>query len=427
MKSALYLCLLLVGLQVQALPKPNQSNKHKHKKEKPHSLGDHSHVERENSAHVKIAPSNAEFAFRFYKQVTEEGGNKNIFFSPLSLSTAFAMLSLGARSNTLNQLHKCLTFNLTEMEEQEIHEGFQHLLQLLNDPHREIQLNMGNTLFIDERLKLQKKFLDDVTNFYYSEVVSMDFQNSEHAREEINNYIKAKTHGKFVDLLDSLDEDVMMILTNYVYFKGYWEEPFESYDTRDDDFFVDAEHSVKVKMMFKNTYYNIHRDEKLSCWIVEIPYTGNAAALFVLPDEGSMNQVEDALLQDTVSNWSQSLEGRSVELYLPKLSISGSYDVKRLFLKMGVTDMFSNDADFSGVAKNTLLKVSRAIHKAKLNINENGTEAAAVTMVEMKVFSAMFSPLEIKFNRPFVMMIFDKITNSILFMGKVVNPAATED
>lgn len=220
MKSALYLCLLLVGLQVQALPKPNQSNKHKHKKEKPHSLGDHSHMERENSAHVKIAFSNAEFAFRFYKQTTEEGGNKNIFFSPLSLSTAFAMLSLGARSNTLNQLHKCLTFNLTEMEEQEIHEGFQHLLQLLNDPHREIQLNMGNTLFIDERLKLQKKFLDDVTNFYYSEAVSMDFQNSEHAREEINNYIKAKTHGKFVDLLDSLDEDVMMILTNYIYFKG---------------------------------------------------------------------------------------------------------------------------------------------------------------------------------------------------------------
>ncbi|NP_001264422.2 alpha-1-antitrypsin precursor [Gallus gallus] len=425
MKSALYLCLFLTGLQVQALPKPNHSNKHK--EERPHSLGDHPHVEHKNLAHMKIAPSNAEFAFRFYKQVTEAGGNKNIFFSPLSLSTAFAMLSLGARSNTLSQLHKCLTFNLTEMEEQEIHEGFQRLLQLLNDSQRDIQLNMGNTLFIDERLKLQQKFLDDVTNFYYSEAVSMDFQNSEHAKEEINNYIKAKTHGKFLDLLDSIGKDVVMILTNYVYFKGYWEEPFESYNTRDDDFFVDAEHSVKVKMMYKNTYYNIHRDEQLSCWVVEIPYRGNAAAFFVLPDEGSMNQVEDALLQDTVSNWSQSLEGRSIDLYLPKFSISGSYDVKKLFLKMGVTDMFSNNADFSGVAKNTLLKVSRAIHKAKLNVNENGTEAAAVTMVEMKVFSAMIDPLEIKFNRPFVMMIFDKITNSILFMGKVVNPVAKED
>lgn len=110
----------------------------------------------------------------------------------------------------------------------------------------------------------------------------------------------ALTHHFF-----SLFSSILILLS-----KGYWEEPFESYNTRDDDFFVDAEHSVKVKMMYKNTYYNIHRDEQLSCWVVEIPYRGNAAAFFVLPDEGSMNQVEDALLQDTVSNWSQSLEGR---------------------------------------------------------------------------------------------------------------------
>ncbi|XP_015720870.1 alpha-1-antitrypsin-like [Coturnix japonica] len=425
MKPVLYLCLFLVGLQVQALPNPNHSNKHK--KERPHSIGHHGHVEGENLAHMKIAPSNAEFAFRFYKQVAKEGGNKNIFFSPLSLSTAFAMLSLGARSNTLSQLHKCLTFNLTEMEEQEIHEGFQHLLQLLNDPYREIQLSMGNTLFIDERLKLQQKFLDDVKNFYHSEAVSMDFQNSEHAKKEINNYIKEKTHGKFVDLLKSLDKDAVMILTNYIYFKGYWENPFKSYNTRDDDFFVDAEHSVKVQMMYKQKYYNIHRDEKLSCWVVEIPYKGNATAFFILPDEGSMSQVEDALLQDTVSNWSLSFKLRRINLYLPKFSISGSYDVKELFLKMGVTDMFSNNADFSGVAEDTLLKVSRAIHKAKLNVNENGTEAAAVTMVEIVPLSAMLNPLEIKFNRPFVIMVFDKSTNTIIFMGKVVNPTAIED
>ncbi|KFZ55590.1 Alpha-1-antitrypsin, partial [Podiceps cristatus] len=384
---------------------------------------DHSQAKGENVAHVKIAPSNADFAFRFYRQVRKEMGNKNIFFSPLSISTAFAMLSLGARSSTLRQLHKGLAFNLTEMEEQEIHEGFQCALQLLNDPHREVQLNMGNALFIDNRLKLLQKFLDDVTNFYYSEAISSNFQNSPEAAKEINKYIETKTHGKIVDVLESLHPATRMILVNYIFFKGYWEKPFNSLVTRDDDFMLDAKNSVKVKMMHQSKHFNIHRDEKLSCWIVEIPYKGNATALFILPDEGTMKQVEDALLKETVSNWMQSLEKRKIYLDLPKFSISGSYDVQSLFEKMGVTEVFSDKADLSGMAENTLLKVSKAIHKAVVDVSENGTEAAAATLIEMVLLSADVPPLpHITFNRPFLMIIVDKITHGILFMGKIVNP-----
>ncbi|NWX47840.1 A1AT antiproteinase, partial [Steatornis caripensis] len=386
--------------------------------------GDHSQAEGENLAHVKIAPSNADFAFRFYQQIREEVGNKNIFFSPLSISTAFTMLSLGARSNTLNQLHKGLAFNLTEMEEQEIHEGFQRVLEMLNDPHREVQLNMGNALFVDDRLKLLQEFLDKVTNLYYSEAISSDFQNSPEAIKEINKYIETKTHGKIVDILKDLDPNTVMVLVNYIFFKGYWEKPFNNLATRDDDFLLDAKNSVKVKMMHQNKAFNIHRDEKLSCWVVEIPYKGNATSLFVLPDEGAMKQVEDALLKETVSNWMQSLGKRKIYLDLPKFSISGSYDVKSLFEKMGVTEVFSDQADLSGVAENTLLKVSKAIHKAMVDVSENGTEAAAVTIIEVVPMSAEFPPPpHIRFNRPFLIMIVDKTTHSILFMGKIVNPA----
>ncbi|NWW85939.1 A1AT protein, partial [Rhynochetos jubatus] len=382
------------------------------------------HSQAENSAHDKVAPGNADFAFRFYKQVREEAGNKNIFFSPLSLSTAFAMLSLGARSNTLRQLHKGLAFNLTEMEEQEIHEGFQRVLQLLKDPHREVQLNMGNALFIDDRLKLLQKFLDDVTNFYYSEAISSNFQDSPQATKEINKYIETKTHGKIVDLLKSLDPDTVMVLVNYIFFKGYWEKPFNNLATRDDDFLLDAKNSVKVKMMHQNKPFNIHRDEKLSCWVVEIPYKGSATSLFVLPDEGAMKQVEDALLKETVSNWMQSLKKRKIYLDLPKFSISSCYDVKSLFEKMGVTEVFSDQSDLSGVAENSLLKVSKVIHKATVDVSENGTEAAAVTVIEVVPLSAMFPPPpHIRFNRQFLMMIVDKISHAILFVGKIVNPA----
>ncbi|NXH21812.1 A1AT protein, partial [Bucco capensis] len=384
---------------------------------------DNSHAEGENSSRDKLVRSNADFAFEFYKQVREEVGNKNIFFSPLSISTAFAMLSLGARSKTLSQLHKGLAFNLTEMEEQEIHEGFQHVLQLLNDSHREVQLSMGNALFIDDQLKPLQKFLDDVTNFYHSEVISSNFQNSPEAIKAINKYIEIKTHGKIIDLLKSLDKDTVMLLVNYIFFKGYWEKPFNSLSTRDDDFFLDDKNSVKVKMMHQNKAFNIHRDEKLSCWVVEIPYKGDVTALFVLPDEGTMKQVEDALLKETVSNWIHSFKKRKIYLDLPKFSISGSYDVKKLFEKMGVTEVFSNQADLSGVAEGTLLKVSKAIHKATVDVSENGTEAASVTVIEMVPLSAEIPPPpHIKFNRPFLMFFIDKTNYVLLFVGKIVNP-----
>ncbi|NXA11251.1 A1AT antiproteinase, partial [Sapayoa aenigma] len=385
---------------------------------------DHSQVEGENLPHVKIAPSNANFAFSFYKQVREEAGNKNIFFSPLSISSAFAMLSLGARSNTLRELHKGLFFNLTEMEEQEIHEGFQHILQLLNDPHREVLLSMGNALFIDDQLKLLQKFLDNVTNFYYSEAISSNFQNPPEALKKINKYMETKTHGKIVDLVESLDPDTVMVLVNYIFFKASWEKPFNNLNTRDDDFFLDGKNSVKVKMMHQNKAFNVHRDEKLSCWVVEIPYTGNVTSLFILPDEGKMKQVEDALLKETVSNWMKSLEKREIYLDLPKFSVSGSYDVKNLFEKMGVTEVFSDQADLSGVAEKTLLKVSKAIHKAMVDVRENGTEAAAVTMLEIVPLSLPFPPPpQITLNRPFLIIIIDQTIHSMLFLGKIVNPA----
>ncbi|NWX64085.1 A1AT antiproteinase, partial [Promerops cafer] len=384
---------------------------------------DQSQADCENLPHVKLAPSNADFAFKLYKQIRDELGDGNIFFSPLSISTAFAMLTLGARSNTLRELYKGLAFNLTQIEEQEIHEGFHHILQLLNDPHREDQLNMGNALFVDNKVKLLQNFLDRVTNFYYAEAVSSNFQNPPEAIREINKYVETKTHGKIVDLVKSLDTETAMVLINYIFFRGSWERPFNIFNTRDDDFFLDAKNSVKVKMMHQNKAFKVHRDEKLSCWVVEIPYKGNVTSLFVLPDEGSMKQVEDALLKETVSNWLRALENRNIYLDLPKFSVSGSYDVKSLFKKMGVTEVFSDQADLSGVAKNLLLKVSKAIHKATVDVRENGTEAAAVTTMEIVPMSLPFPPPpHISFNKPFLMMIIDKTTDGVLFLGKIVNP-----
>uniref|UniRef100_A0A8D0LC34 Serpin domain-containing protein n=1 Tax=Sphenodon punctatus TaxID=8508 RepID=A0A8D0LC34_SPHPU len=350
----------------------------------------------------KIAPSNANFAFRFYKQIAAEADAKNVFFSPVSISTAFAMLTLGAKSTTQSQIYEGLAFNLTEIEEQEIHEGFHHLIQMFSLSDSEILLNMGNALFIDEKLKLLPKFLDDIKSFYASEGFSSNFTDSAEAEKQINDYIKKKTKGEIVDLVKNLGPDTVMVLVNYILFKAYWEHPFNYENTREEDFFVDGKTS------------------HLSCSVVELPYKGSAKALFILPDEGKMKQVEDALsTMEVFPKWKKSLRKRRISLYIPRFSISGTYDIKEIFQRMGVTEVFTDQADLSGITGSPELKVSKAIHRAHLNVHENGTEAAATTVLEISLYSV---PPVIKLNRPFLFFIVEETTHSVLFMGKVVNP-----
>ncbi|NWV28787.1 SPA3K inhibitor, partial [Origma solitaria] len=380
--------------------------------------------EEQSQADVKNLPaSNADFAFKFYKQVRVDKDNQNIIFSPLSISTAFAMLSVGARSSTLRELHKGLEFNMTE---QEIHEGFQSLLQLLNDPHQDVQLNISNALFVDERVQVHRGFSDKVTNFYYSEAVPSNFRNLSEATKEINEYMNTKTHGKIVDLVKSLSPNTLMVLINSIFFKGSWKKPFKNIDTREDDFYLDAKNSVKVKMMHQKQFLNVYRDKRLSCWVVELPYKGNVTSLFVVPDEEMIKQVENALLRETVSDWLRLLERRNVYLDLPKFSVSSSYDIKKLLKKMGVTEVFTCEANLSGVAENYLLWVSEAVHKTRVDVQEGGTEAAAATVirtVSMALPPPDHRPVSITINKPFLMMVIDKTTDSLLFLVKIVNPA----
>uniref|UniRef100_A0A8D1H2E7 Serpin domain-containing protein n=1 Tax=Sus scrofa TaxID=9823 RepID=A0A8D1H2E7_PIG len=357
-----------------------------------------------------VVSSNTDFAFSLYKQLALTNPHENVIFSPLSVSMALAFLSLGARGPTLTELLEGLKFNLTKTPEAEIHQGFQHLLSTLDRSSNLLQLRLGNAMFIDEQLELLDKFVQDAHELYHSEAFSTNFQDLEAARRLINDYVKNKTEGKIV------------VLVNYIYFKAKWKTPFNPNLTTEADFHVSKNRTVRVPMMgIRALTVPYFRDEELACTVVELPYTSNDSALFILPDDGRMAAVEAQLLPETLRRWRDFLQPRwIVELYLPKFSISSDYRLHEILPQLGINEIFGDNANLSGITNTKHLKVSQVVHSAVLDVNEEGTEAAAATGIDINVRS--LERIALHFNRPFLFVIISKDIQSVIFLGKVTKP-----
>uniref|UniRef100_A0A6I8P6Z3 Serpin domain-containing protein n=1 Tax=Ornithorhynchus anatinus TaxID=9258 RepID=A0A6I8P6Z3_ORNAN len=367
----------------------------------------------------QISANIANFALNLYQQLASDSNSTNIFFSPLSISSAFALLSLGARSVTHTQILEGLGFNLTRTSEAEIHKGFQDIVRSLARANSGLQLDTGSALFVDNKLKLLERFLEDAKNLYSSEAFSTDFKDLAVAKKQINDYVEKGTHGQITELIDDLHPASLLVLVNFIFFKAKWEKPFKMENTVEDDFFVDEKTTVRVPLMQRLGMFHYMYDSELSCNVVTMQYVGNATAYFVLPQQGKTKQVEDHLTKDRILKWSESMKRRSLNLRFPKFSISGTYQLEKILGKLGVTDVFTDKADLSGLTDQVHLKVSKAVHKAMLKVDEKGTEASAATAVEAMPMSL---PPTVTYNHPFLVIIYEKITQTMLFLGKIVNP-----
>ncbi|XP_001375853.2 thyroxine-binding globulin-like isoform X2 [Monodelphis domestica] len=416
MPSFFYIFFLAVGLYttVHCFPGPQHEGKG----------NEINHSPPKNSTFYKMSTNNADFAFNLYRKLASENTGRNIFFSPVSISSALAMMSLGARSDTQTQILESLGFNLTEMQEKEIHQGFHHLIHTLNLPNKELELKIGNALFIQKQGKIISHFTTDVQKLYESETFSIDFSNVSAAEQKINSYVKKKTKGKIVDLIKDLLPNIYMILVNYIFFKAKWEKPFDPLETKQNgDFYVSQSDVVKVSYMHQNEEHFYFVDRMLNCTVLQMDYSQNALAIFVLPDEGQMKPLEDTLMSTTLRRWNHLLQKGQVNLYVPKFSISASYKLDTILPRMGIQDAFTDKADFSGVSEHYKLKISNVFHKAVLEVGEKGTEAAATTEIRIEFRSAFGDDgALIVFNKPFLMLILDKMTRGILFLGKVMKP-----
>ncbi|KAK2507776.1 hypothetical protein MC885_013472 [Smutsia gigantea] len=381
MNPMLGLGLLLAGLlTVEGLLKPDFSPKN-------HGTWSQAQIRNGKKAAQELARQNTEFGFKLYRKLASSVPNKNIFFSPLGIGTVFSMLSLGAEDSTLAEIKQ--GFNFRNMPEKELHEGFHYLIHMLDQKRQDLELGLRNALYIDRELRPKKKFMTDIKNIYNADTVLTSFQNLENTRKQINEYIPR------------------------------WQHQFDPKETKEDDFILNGNRTVKVPMMFHMGGYKVGHDDQLSCSILEMPYHGDITAIFILPDVGQMKHVEEALRMETFARWSKLTKQRVVDVSLPKFSISGTYDLKKTLPRMGITKVFQEHGDLTKISPDQSLKVGEAVHKAQLQMDEKGSEAAAGSAAQAL---PMEMPLTIKINRAFLLIIKQDSTSTVLFMGKIADP-----
>nr|KAF6267211.1 serpin family A member 11 [Myotis myotis] len=273
-------------------------------------------------AYRQVTPTITSFALRVYKQLAAQTPG-NILFSPVSIASTLALLSLGAQADTSTQILQGLGFNLTETPRASIHRGFQSLIHALGLPSPKLELKVGHSLFLDKQLKPRQRFLDDIRELYGAVAFSVNLTDSATAWRQMNDYVRKQTYGQVVDGLQEFSEDTPMVLLNYIFFKAKWKHPFQRYQTpKQESFFVNERTSLHIPMMHQKEMHRFLYDQERACTVLQIEYSGNALALLILPDPGQMQQVEAALQPETLRTWSQLLLPRvSMKLVRPSLCV----------------------------------------------------------------------------------------------------------
>ncbi|MEI6211111.1 MAG: serpin family protein [bacterium] len=376
---------------------------------------------------VPVAVSNnTAFACDLYAQLKSQEGN--LFFSPYSISTALAMTYAGARGETAAQMAKTLRFTLPPAD---LHPAFAALSAQMHAVQQtgQVQLSIANSLWPHKSYPFLEDYLALVKKNYGTTITPVDFAKEESkAREQINQWVEEKTQKKITNLIGApLDAMTRLVLVNAVYFKGKWESPFEAANTKNAYFHRLTAKPVLVPMMTQTRNYRYGEDGRLK--IVELPYSGKELSMLVLvpAKDMTLEDVEKVLSGDRILQWRERMTECQVQLFLPRFkSTWGTQSLKPGLLSLGMRDAIDPvKSDFSGMdGRPHWLCVSDVLHKAFVDVNEEGTEAAAATAVLMAFGSeeAPPPPKLFRADRPFLFLIQENRTGSILFLGRVTDP-----
>nr|XP_046209436.1 leukocyte elastase inhibitor-like isoform X2 [Oncorhynchus gorbuscha] len=377
---------------------------------------------------ASISSSNTAFALELYRTLGQTNTG-NVFISPFSISSALAMVYLGAKGDTAAQIAKVLSFNLTK----DIHTDFQTLNGDINSPSASYILKLANRLYGEKTCNFLTEFLESTHKFYHADMKAVDFLGAaEEARGEINGWVEQQTANQIKDLLKPGTVSAMtrLALVNAIYFKGNWLNRFDQKDTKEMPFKLNQNESKPVQMMHQMKKFPFNYVPDYNLQIVELPYVDEELSMFVLlPEEttdGSapLVKLERELTMEKLDEWTSRDNmdtGTEVIVHLPKFKLEEDYELNEPLTQLGMKDVFEGGrADLSGMNREGGLFLSTVAHKAFVEVNEEGTEAAAATagivafcMIREEHFTA---------DHPFLFFIRHNKSKSILFLGRFSSP-----
>lgn len=358
--------------------------------------------------------ANTQFAANLFKKFSKEDTDKNVFFSPFSISMALSMVYQGAGTTTRDAIAEAL--NYKGMSIDEVNQSYMDHLSYFKKLYPQVELNVANSIWVREGFDVKESFLNKNKEVFNAQNSFLDFSNPE-ACDIMNNWISNATKGKIGNMIKPpIDPEIIMYLMNAIYFNGSWTDQFDIAQTRQGNFKKLNGENKLVQMMNKTDDFRY--GEGLGYKAVELPYGSGSVSMYCILPQGNVNSFIENFDNDMWSGIKSSLSMKNVQLSIPRLKIE--YEPQNLTGKLselGMGEAFNRGADFSGIGDD--LWIDGVSHKAVIDINEKGTEAAAVTIIGVGTTSM---PNTFVADKPFVFVIADNQTGTILFMGKVVNP-----
>jgi serpin B len=389
----------------------------------PASLRARSRAPKKAPGLASVAQGSNQLAVDLYAalQRAPQNRGKNLFLSPHSISTALAMTYAGARGQTAQQMAKVLHFSLPQAE---LHRAYRALLAATRSSHGN-ELRVANALWAQRGYPFRGDFIALTREQYGAGLQQVDFKRTEAARKRINQWVEKQTRRRIVDLIPRgvLDALTRLVLTNAIYFKGTWELQFSNKRTRRRPFTLAGGKRVPTPLMEQTARFGYADLGALQA--LELRYRGGRLSMVVLLPKKTdgLAALEKRLTAARLTGWLRRLARRKVEVLLPRFKATSAFRLGKTLAAMGMPLCFTDQADFTGMAKIKDLKISEVLHKAFVDVNEEGTEAAAATAVVMGSRGRRPQPPpRFRADHPFLFLIRDRSTGAILFMGRLVDP-----
>jgi serpin B len=366
----------------------------------------------------KIVEANTKFGFKLFSEILKKNGKENVFVSPSSVAIALSMAYNGANGETKKAMAKAMEFQGMTLEE--INQAHHNLKSALEQADPKVQLSIANSLWARQDIAFNPSFLDRNTKFYDAKVKSLDFNQSA-AADEINGWVKESTRGKIPKIIDRINPNDVMFLINAIYFKGKWTHEFDKGNTETRPFSLANGSKKQLPLMKRQGNYRYTENNQFQA--ISLPYGDERLSMYVFLPKTNLAEFQKTLTAQNWQTWMKQFGTREGQIQLPRFKMDYDVELKNALSAIGMGIAFDDDADFSGLSKETT-KINQVKHKTFVEVNEEGTEAAAVTSIGIVATSARIQeePFKMIVDRPFFCAIRDNQTGEVLFMGSIVNP-----